>query len=87
VSEPGTNSLRSQLIRRLLPLQAGLLAVFTLLLVGTLWASGFLLHHRDERRVIEVLRTRSPSIRPVQSHCEALRICGGFGQMHPISGS
>jgi len=44
------------LIRRLLPLQAGLLAVFTLLLVGTLWASGFLLHHRDERRVIEVLR-------------------------------
>lgn len=64
MSASGTRSLRSQLIRCLVPLQAGLLAAFTLLLVGTLWTSGFLLHHRDESRVVDVLRdaiTRGPA--------------------------
>lgn len=49
--------LRSRLVRRLLPLQAGLLGLLALLLAGSLWMTGLLLHQRDEDRVIEVVST------------------------------
>jgi signal transduction histidine kinase len=49
-------SLTSTLNRRLLPLQAGLLAVFMVLLIGTLWRTGLVLHQRDEERVIDVVK-------------------------------
>ncbi|WP_454624409.1 sensor histidine kinase [Bradyrhizobium cenepequi] len=51
-----TASLRSRLIRRLVSLQAALLAAFVLFIIGTLWASGCVLHQRDEGRGINVLR-------------------------------
>ncbi|WP_315831104.1 HAMP domain-containing sensor histidine kinase [Bradyrhizobium prioriisuperbiae] len=51
-----TDSLKSGLVRRLVPLQGGLLAVFALIIVTSLWFTGFILHQRDEDRVIHVLQ-------------------------------
>ncbi len=56
VSSLVTASLKSRLVRRLVPLQAVLLAVFALLVVVTLWSTGLFMHQRDEQRVIHVLR-------------------------------
>jgi len=49
-------SLRSRLLRRLVPLQAVLLSVLLLLVLGTLGAAGYLLDNRDEDHVIEVVQ-------------------------------
>lgn len=51
------DTLKSRLVRRLVPLQGGLLAVFALIIVGSLWLTGFILHQRDEDRAIHVLQT------------------------------
>jgi signal transduction histidine kinase len=48
-------SLKWQLVRRLLALQAALLTMLAVLVVGTLWATGWLLAERDEDHVIDVL--------------------------------
>ncbi len=49
-------SLKSRLVWRLVPLQAALLALLVLLIVGTLWGTGLLLDNRDEEHVIDVLQ-------------------------------
>ena len=49
-------SLRSRLVWRLVPLQAVLLTLLVLLVVGTLWGTGLLLDNRDEEHVIDVLQ-------------------------------
>lgn len=49
-------SLRSRLLWRLVPLQAMLLSVLLILILGTLGAAGVLLDNRDEDRVIEVVQ-------------------------------
>jgi signal transduction histidine kinase len=48
-------SLRRRLVWRLVPLQAALLALLTLLVMGTLFGTGLLLNGRDEERVIDVV--------------------------------
>ncbi len=53
---PAMQSLRSRLVWRLVPLQAVLLTLLTLLVVGTLWGTGLLLDNRDEEHVIDVLQ-------------------------------
>jgi len=56
MTQPATaNSLRSRLVRHLLPLQAGLLSLLAILVVGTLWATGIILDNRDEDHVIDVV--------------------------------
>lgn len=50
------DTLKSRLVRRLVPLQGALLAVFALVIVGSLWLTGFILHQRDEDRVMRVLQ-------------------------------
>jgi signal transduction histidine kinase len=50
-----TASLRSRLIRRLIPLHAVLLVAFVVLVIATLWASGCV-YRRDDGRGIDVLR-------------------------------
>lgn len=54
--QPAAPSLRSRLVWRLVPLQAALLTLLTLLVVGTLWGTGLLLDNRDEEHVIDVLQ-------------------------------
>ena len=49
-------SLKSRLVWRLVPLQAALLALLVLLIVGTLWGTGLLLDNRDEEHAIDVLQ-------------------------------
>lgn len=49
------HSLRSRLIRWLVPLQAGLLALLTLLVMSTLFLTGLLLDDRDEEHAIDVV--------------------------------
>ena len=53
---PLRSSLRSRLVWRLVPLQAGLLALLVLLVVGTLWGTGLLLDDRDEDHVIDIVQ-------------------------------
>lgn len=50
------DSLKARLVHRLVPLQGALLAVLALIIVGTLWFTGFILHQRDEDRLICVLQ-------------------------------
>jgi signal transduction histidine kinase len=50
-----TASLRSRLIRRLIPLHAVLLVAFVVLVIASLWASGCV-YRRDEGHGIDVLR-------------------------------
>ena len=54
--QSATPSLRSRLVWRLVPLQAALLTLMVLLVVGTLWGTGLLLDTRDEEHVIDVLQ-------------------------------
>jgi signal transduction histidine kinase len=54
--QSATPSLRSRLVWRLVPLQAALLTLLVLLVVGTLWGTGLLLDNRDEEHVIDVLQ-------------------------------
>lgn len=56
MTAPNTASLRSRLVRRLISLQAVVLAALVVLVIGSLWASGCVLHQRDEGRGINVLR-------------------------------
>jgi signal transduction histidine kinase len=56
VTQAPAPSLRSRLLRRLVPLQAALLSVLLILVLGTLGAAGFLLDNRDEDHVIEVVQ-------------------------------
>lgn len=49
-------SLGWRLIRRLIGLQAVMLATFAVLVVSILWATGCLLDERDEDRIVDVLR-------------------------------
>ncbi|WP_024506968.1 HAMP domain-containing sensor histidine kinase [Bradyrhizobium sp. ARR65] len=51
-----TRSLRSRLLWGLIPLQAALLALLLLLVIGTLWQAGFLLAPRDEDHVIDIVQ-------------------------------
>lgn len=53
---PKSPSLRSQLVWRLIPLQAAFLTILAVLVVGTLWGTGLLLDNRDEDQVIDILR-------------------------------
>jgi signal transduction histidine kinase len=53
---PLRSSLRSRLVWRLVPLQASLLALLVLLVVGTLWGTGLLLDDRDEDHVIDIVQ-------------------------------
>jgi len=55
-SRPASPSLRSRLIRRLVLLQAILLTLLVVLVVGTLWGSGLLLDDRDEDHVIDIVQ-------------------------------
>jgi signal transduction histidine kinase len=48
--------IRSRLSWRLVSLQAGLLAALILIVIGSLWASGFLLVERDEDHVIDIVQ-------------------------------
>jgi signal transduction histidine kinase len=48
--------LRSRLSWRLISLQAALLVTLVVILIGALWASGFLLVERDEDHVIDVVQ-------------------------------
>lgn len=56
IARAGNASLRSRLVWRLVPLQAGLLALLTLLVIGTLWGTGLLLDDRDEDHVIGIVQ-------------------------------
>lgn len=51
-----SRSLRSRLLWRLVPLQAVLLSVLLVFILGTLGAAGVLLDNRDEDRVIDVVQ-------------------------------
>lgn len=55
MSGPATPSLKRELTRRLIVLQAALLALLVALVIGTLWASGYLIASRDEDHAIEVV--------------------------------
>ncbi|MDE5456972.1 sensor histidine kinase [Bradyrhizobium sp. CSA112] len=48
--------LRSRLSWRLISLQAALLVTLVIILIGALWASGFLLVERDEDHVIDIVQ-------------------------------
>lgn len=56
MQRPATPSLRSRLVWRLVPLQAALLTLLVVLVVGTLWGTGLLLDERDEEHVIDILQ-------------------------------
>lgn len=54
--QPATSSLRSRLVWRLVPMQAGLLALLVVLVIGPLWGTGLLLDDRDEDHVIDIVQ-------------------------------
>jgi len=56
MSEQPLCSLRSRLIWRLVTLQAVLLTLLVVLVIGTLWGTGYLMDNRDEDRAIEVVQ-------------------------------
>ncbi|MBR1222599.1 HAMP domain-containing histidine kinase [Bradyrhizobium sp. U87765 SZCCT0131] len=56
MSERPLRSLRSRLIWRLVPLQAALLTALVVLVIGAMWATGYLIDNRDEDRVIDVVQ-------------------------------
>ncbi|WP_213287515.1 sensor histidine kinase KdpD [Bradyrhizobium sp. sGM-13] len=51
-----SHCLQTRLVWRLISLQAGLLAIIAILVIGTLWGAGLLLDARDEDRVIEIVQ-------------------------------
>jgi signal transduction histidine kinase len=54
--EQPVRSLKSRLVWRLVMLQAALLTLLVLLVVGTLWETGYLIDERDEDYVIDVVK-------------------------------
>ncbi|MEW6643342.1 MAG: HAMP domain-containing sensor histidine kinase [Pseudomonadota bacterium] len=56
MSERPLRSLRSRLVWRLVTLQAVLLTLLVVLVIGTMWATGYLIDNRDEDRVIDVVQ-------------------------------
>ncbi|WP_315833832.1 HAMP domain-containing sensor histidine kinase [Bradyrhizobium prioriisuperbiae] len=56
MTAPPLRSLKSRLVGRLVALQAILLTLLVLLVVGALWASGYLIDDRDEDYAIEVVQ-------------------------------
>ncbi len=56
MSEQPLRSLKSRLVWRLVVLQALLLTALVLLVIGTLWATGYLIDNRDEEYAIDTVQ-------------------------------
>jgi len=80
VSEPGTNSLRSQLIRRLLPRRPDCWPCSRCCWSGRCGASGFCCITGTKDASSKFCGTRSPSIRRCNDICEAAEICAAAGR-------